>query len=692
MQKKYTHTLYLFFALLSFTSCRLNDPKEWDMQAAAPIAHTELSISDIYKDTALKQNPDKSLKLVKVTTLKALQLGDYIKVPDTMLQKSVSLKTINLGTKVLQRNITLGEVARNSGFTGLLILASQGKKTSIPPLNNISTGATDINAENFFQTATFIDGKLQLDIHNGFPVDLTDIHFKLSNKSDGATVVEDQINSIPAGSDFSRVYSLAGKTVEGKLVANIISMNSPGSNGNLVLVDTSNALGIRISAYNMQVFSAQAIFPAQNLVNDQVNIPYNLGGPLLTFMKIKTGTIKIRTAHTIQDSLYLRYTIPGATLAGVPLDLPRVVPPAPPGDTAFKSEDYKVDGYDVDLTGKDKDTFNTFFNTLTVRIDSTGKMEKLSLADSIYIFYGLFDVVPAYARGYLGQNTYKIGPETLQFDYLKNILAGDITLADVKVNLQISNGIGAEGNLKIISIKAINSKTGASRALSGSILSSPIHVNPALDNPFRPSVSTISLDPANSNIKDLLQIIPDHFEYEMEVQINPNGNTSHYNDFFYYESAITADLNVEIPLELGIHGLTLVDTMDVNFNSNTDINRVKDGTLNILAENGFPFDAKVQIYTLSTDGRIMDSLLTNNSADLILAGPLDAGSQKVLLSASSRLAATLDETRWQQLLQTRKLIVRARLDTKPANQNVKIYSNYKLKLKFTADFRYRNSF
>lgn len=686
--------IYRIFLLIIFSSllasCRLSEDKSWDVDLLAPVLNAELTIGDLLKDSSIRQNADKSLTLVQVMPLTDVNLGDIIKVPDTIYPTTVSLKTLELGRREMKRNITLGEVARNAGFTGQLILASHGSKMAIPPLSGLSSGDVDINAESFFETATFIDGTMEIQMRNGFPIEITDVSYELRNRTDGAIIISDVITSLKPNGTFKKTYSLANKTVEGKMVARIKNMNSPGSGGQPVEIDTTDALEIQIAAYNMQVYSAKAIFPAQNVVNDSVDIVYKLDGAAIKFMRIKSGNITITAVHTLKENLNLHYQIPGATKNGIPLDIKRTVIAAPENDSSRLHELIPIDGYSVDLTGRNLDTFNTFYNILIGRIDSTGKLQTLSLADKIYLRYGLENIIPEYMKGYLGQHIFKVGPEKSTFESLQNYVGGDLLLGDVKLNLELLNGVGAPAEVVIKSLKASNSKTGKSVTLtSPEIINKPYKIAAALDNPLRPTATIVTLP--GSEVKKLLQILPDQFEYEMEVKVNPDGNTSNYNDFVYNESKVSASLNIELPLEVGMNGFTLQDTFPVaeqNVDAD-DLGGVKNALLHINMENSFPIDAEFQAYIIDKNGKIVDSLF--NSKTKMLAGEINAASGKVETPRASKFLVEVTENKWNTLQKNGRLVIRTKLNTLPAGEALKIYSTYQLKISIAAQVRYRST-
>src|SRR5690242_9548556 len=122
--------------LLLLSGCKLKQAHEWDVNMLTPIGRGEVSLQNMVNGAQIKADTTSALDFVYVQNLKALGLGDFLKVPDTTVEKTVSLKQISLGQRTMEDNITLGQVARNAGFTGQIILYNQGKEMAIPALSN----------------------------------------------------------------------------------------------------------------------------------------------------------------------------------------------------------------------------------------------------------------------------------------------------------------------------------------------------------------------------------------------------------------------------------------------------------------------------------------------------------------------------------------------------------------------------
>jgi len=675
--------------IFSIWGCK-PESHQWDINVLTPLAHTELTINNVFQSPDLVTNKDSSLTVVYNINITALNMSNFLKIPDTTVKKSVNLQTINLGTRVLTEYITLGQVARNAGTAGQLILFAQGQSAAIPALSNLSSGQNQVNATSFFQTATFITGTLSLSIVNGFPVALTNIKFLLTNKVGGQTIVQDTIAALAPGQKETKTYSLAGKTVEGILEASLLNMSTPGSNGNDVKIDTNNALALTLVASNMSVSSATAIFPAQNLVNDSVQIAYNLNGPQINYLIIKSGYVYISAESSINDSLFLHYVIPTALLNGSEISVNRTVLPAKANDTSRVVEVDSLNGASIDLRGRYHNSHNILYNILNVRIDSTGKLENLSLNDSVYLDYGLYKLIPYYARGYLGKGVYTVGPSTTYTTAFNTFQSGNITLNNLSVSVALKNGIGADGEVTIKSIKATNSKTGVFAYLDGPVMQKQYFIPRATDNPFTPSVTNITLNSSNSNIVSLVSILPNRFDYTMQVNLNPYGNISNYNDFIYDFSTVVGDMQVQAPLYTSVQGLTIEDTVSIDLSpQQQNLQQVSGGTLYMYATNGFPFTAVIQAYVLDpVSNEIVDSLLLTGQ-NIVQPATLNSKTGIVSSPTVTQFSCNITGQRWQRLFTTRKLILKATLATWPVNKNIKIYDYYKLGVKFSALFKYQ---
>ena len=193
--------LIILILLSTLFSCKheLEKPS-WDVNLLAPLIKSTLSIENIVGDSSVQVNPDSTISIVYRTNLYQFSLDSLIAIPDTNIIKVSKLDSLTLSTQSVVYPITLADVAR-SDTTGIgtIILMNHGNILPIPPLSGLSADSIDIDANQFFQTATVQSGYLDVKIENGFPININNLIYQLRNKSDASVVVQDTFISIPTG-------------------------------------------------------------------------------------------------------------------------------------------------------------------------------------------------------------------------------------------------------------------------------------------------------------------------------------------------------------------------------------------------------------------------------------------------------------------------------------------------------------
>ncbi len=683
-------TLLVLLISVFFYSCQKDKDKSWETTWLIPLVNSSVSFSNLSQDTVFTPSPDSTVIFVMNMPVGSIDFSDLLEIPDTTLEITASLKTIKLGSREISQKVTLGQIARQSGPMGQLILNSHGSYLPIPAINNIYGGKTTIQATQYFETVTVRKGTLTTRVFNGLPIEMTDVIVLLKNARSGNLLLHDTIQSLLPGHTFSKAYSLDGKTFEGELIAEILNISSPGSGIQPVKIDTNDAILFSLKISVDEVQSARAIFPAQNLVDQQEDVEYNLHGPELTFMRIKSGKFKIILASTLQDTSYVHYEIPGAKYLGTqPLVFDAVIPPAPPDDTVYIEKTWDVDDYWFDLTGKNGDKVNSFYNSLVLRIDSTGKMVELSLDDSLYIFYTLYNVVPSFVKGFIGSDTVNLNSISSRFHIFNKITSGQFALNQARVNFYIENGVGAPATLNIENLQFERTSSSKKMDLTSTIFSSPISIQPAHEAPFMPSYIELKLDETNSNIKDVIEMMPDKVTTSSTLVINPSGNTGSYDNFIYNESQVNSGLSVEIPLELSLDKLSLCDTLPVDIQTLGSLENVTFADLQFHINNDFPVQIFFQLYMMDENKSIMDSLF--KQALRVDGGIVNHGG-RVVTPFYSQSESLLSAASLTHLMNTHYFLVKASFTSIPPNQKVKIYSDYQLKFKIIARLGYKTMF
>lgn len=416
---------------------------------------------------------------------------------------------------------------------------------------------------------------------------------------------------------------------------------------------------------------------------------YSLPGIELKTVIIKSGFVTFKVKSEIREVTTYVYSIPCATDALGNAFSKNITVPARVGTTpGVFNQTYDLTGYTIDLTGPAGTQINTIYTGLTAQVSGAALDTVLvTPADSLIIDNTFFDIIPYYAKGYFGNNTYNVGPSTTDFTLFDRIVDGTLDLEDVDFNFKIENPIGMDARLFVNNISSINTRTGTTINLANSMIGSTININRAAESAgiVYPTYANFPLNTTNSNIKPMIENLPNKFGYSMQIITNPLGNISGSNDFIYSDRLMKASLDMEIPLSLVATNLTLQDTLDLNISQTDGTQNIHEGTITLFANNGFPFDAQVQMYLLNESNTVTDSIF--GYANTIVEAPINAA-LRVIGKKLTKITIPISESKMNLLYDTKKVVLKVKFNTSAQPQYIKIYSDYAIDVKLVGDFNY----
>jgi len=681
--------------LLVVGSCRFKpkDGLNWEQNLVAPLVKSRLSLKDALNDTTnIREASDNSLSVVYRDTLADLPLDEYLVIPDTSVGNKITLDSLSLATDTLEQDITMFDIGtqldEQGNVLGTIILSNDGQTVFFPVNESgLNSDTTEIDASQFFDEADLISGKLVFEIENNTPFNLSNVDFVLTNNGVLNTVLAQKtIPLIPAYQTRSDSSDLSGLTVESQLAGQLANLDIQNAFSSWT-INHQDYIRLRIIVKDLGASRATAVFPAQRVLDDSSRVRYDFGEDEIeiTRFQVESGQLRIRAFSTIQDTIVFDYRLPTALRNGQPVRVSERLIPDTVADTAGANIVFDLEDYYIDLT-VNGDSVNLFPYILTGDLLESGVKQTMDLSDSIDVFYGLFQIKPSYIEGYLGKQDLSF-KDSIQLDFFNAILGGSVSLEDPKVGLTIYNSIGVDGEFQINKFTAYNAG-GEIRSLSGPITTTPIEVlGPRLPNVGQTLVTQVELNQGNSNIRDIISMLPNRIDFDLNVAVNKNGNPELRDNFATNTSRITALLDMEVPLHGTANGLTLQDTVPVNITEANLPDGVTDGTLKLVLANQFPFDAQIQIYFQDVGGNAFDSLFTDGPS-LVPAGVVDQNGV-VMTPTESTLAASFDQNRLDNLrILGSQAIIRFTLDTKPNGIPVKLYSTYGIDMTLVGDFRY----
>ena len=691
-----------FCGLLMFwAGCRLNPVEglRWDTDLLAPIAYTRVSVFDAIQDTSLFEvNSEELLHLVFRDTVASTSLVDFVEVPDTTLDIGIKLDTLDLSTDTISEIITLQDLAdqlkADGNPAGDILINNDGNKLSslfVLFLPDLSFGPVDVDASEFFEFAELESGQLVLTITNEFPVGLDSVVLQVNNKNiPGPPIVADTFYSILPQTSVSRSYDLAGKQVESQLEAELAKIKVFAVSDS-ILIDLEDYIEISLVGENLRAKTATAIFPQQTILDTTRFTKYEFGRDFedvqLTKLGVKSGKIKAETTSTVEDTILFSYQLLSARNAAN--DIPGVaikLNPAPPGGISYQLEEAELDGFTVDLTANGS-SVNSIEEQIKVDLLYSGNLITLDQTDSIAVSFGLVDIVPTYVEGYIGQNEFVIkGSEAV--DFFSQIDVEKIRFAGATAEIVIGNSVGVDAQMEVRAFNAKNSQSGESLKLTGSpLVAGPFFIaGPDLPDTNRTAETVLSFHPDNSNIVPFINLLADEIEYDITVLTNHNGDPALRDNFVTTSSGISAILDFSLPLEGVIGGLVLRDTTGLNFSQDLDLETLNAGTLRLVLENRFPVEVALDAIVYDAS---WDEVARLAEGELIEAGiPNASGFVDIAVESSLEKSLTLDEL--EEVIQTGKhLVFSFRVDTKPEDENVKIYAEYDIVARLVGEFSFQ---
>lgn len=425
--------------------------------------------------------------------------------------------------------------------------------------------------------------------------------------------------------------------------------------------------------------------PGLDLITMNTETRYDLKDAQLTLAIVRAGTVKVKFQNLLNTKITVNYSIPIAKLNGVPFAITRDV-----NANSTYIEEFDISWYELNLRGTNENSYNTIVTAFSGSTDPNGPAVQITANQPFVIIENSFTgIVPQYARGYFGSPGFETGNESAKFNFLKKIIAGQIGLEEVKLSLSLENYVGADGQIKIHNITSVNERTGVSVDLNHNILSTPVNITRASEpwinsGNVTPTFTSYVFDNSNSNIRALIENLPHRLDYSLDFKLNPLGNISSGNDFFYYEKNIETNLHLEVPMTFYASSLTLSDTLKFNADAGSAGSRIKGGSFRIITDNSFPLSAKMKLILLDSNGVKLDSLYSLTD----IAAPALDTNFKSIGSAVSTLDIPIFSTTAEKLTNTGKINIKIVFDTPQAPQLLKIYAHYKMDIRIIADFTY----
>ena len=666
----------LSIIILTFSSCKHEFEKPyWDLSLASPIAFSTIDLSDISGDSiySIDTLSDNSLTLIYQNEILDVSVDSNFQLNAISTTKNVKLETIVFPDQIITNEINFGELIQSSG---LGFFFPNDSFRIIPAIPSVINDIIPIDANDYFEQMTLSQGFIDITITNNLPSDLSNLLINLRNEGETNNLVVINLPYLASGATFQMTESLSDQIIYGNMEIEILNADLVGTGSTPVLIQYENALSTEIKIRDIVLEQGIAIFPSQEIFNEDTVVGFDIGDVKLTKVLVDEGGVEVIGVSTVQDTLKIEYIIPGAIKNGQMFKLNFNLPPAPIGESITVVEFFDFSGYEIDLTGQFGDTINTLYTVSRGWIDSSGIVTEISLQDSIFNTITVKEIVPSKAWGFLGSDTIS-GQESINFDFF-NEINGSFDLEQLEVSLITKNFLGSNGQVNIKKLESVSNAK--SIVLNSDQINSPFQIEAATTNnvdSILPSELEINFDQENSNVDELVELKPNVFNFEYEIITNNDINQQ--LGFAYKGQGIKSELQMKIPIYGSLNDITFSDTVDVDFDISNELEK---GNFILIAENGYPLNAQIELLMLDDANNLIETLISGQE---ILAGEVN---QNGIVSSTKISELTIPFNDAGKLNNTKKVGFRVSFSSSPQNQSVKFYSDYAIKLKLTGNFNY----
>lgn len=426
-------------------------------------------------------------------------------------------------------------------------------------------------------------------------------------------------------------------------------------------------------------FNLPAGFQLLNL-NDLVRFDY--GDLNITDVVLSSGKLVSTITSRLDDRVFYSFSIPKATFSSIPFELfNQSIDPASINNPVTRQTITDLSGYVFDLKGPSSNESNQLELTLSAQLDPNGNGSPVSANIPAFAYNNQFiGFKPYFAKGYFGSQKYRTENQRIDVAFLRRV-TGNLDLEDATMDLLLENSIGADFGFLIRKFKALKSSSGLALDLAHPLIgqqqllarSTNFSLYPAS---FSTTTKSFQLNSSNSNLKQVLELLPDEFEYSIDAELNPLGNVSSGNDFIFNTSNAKASFALTLPFKFAANSLYFSDTIKTTGFEESEQSPVTQASLYLDVENGFPFDLKCTFELLDENRIRIDTLLPG---DIAVAGLVDE-TFRVRQSTKTIIETKITPQRLENLNKTRFIVVKARLNTVPEQTRLPMYIDYFLRV------------
>lgn len=678
--KKNLYRLLFLISLFLASSCnldnfdfnKLSEDINISPEMVMPMAKANITVWDIIEsvndenDTLLKTGDKDIIKIVYTEEgIYKYQVRDFINLPDH--------KEFNSGNKEIG-NIKLNTFSKERGVS---ISQLQDKLTGA--IDNITNGAQQLPALSYdpisieynvegidkFENVDFAKGELIISLKNNFQTHYITVEASLIDKASNTTIKDVVFSNIMPNNLSSNVkVSLDNRSFSNQLSFRITKL-IVHQNNFVEMIDLATDIFLfKMSFNNLEVKSGRVKVETQRIENFSGSFDFNFDDGVEVYEAgLKGGGLEISSVNHSPLSGTLNITFPEIKKMGAPI----VVSIPFTGQSSKQNLSNAL----INLSSDLNNSFNKVPYTYSIDLNASNGFINYNANDYVRLDVNLSMLEFKTVKGNFGKKQVKIddGSFNMDMEFLDKI-AGDFRLANPKLQLILTNGIGVPA--QVTANFVAQNKSGKTVSLDPApfIVTTPASLNsPAVKQ-------TVSFDKTNSNIVEFVALPPSgNVSYSGNIDFNASNTVTLANpNFFDLDASLQIDLGVDLPFELQVNNLTFEDTVKMD---SGDLDKIKSAELIVNAVNEIPLDIDVQLFFVDT----ISGQQYSSSAKSKLLNAAQISDAGVITATNSSNTISLSETELSGLKKANGIIIKGSISS-PASgtKTAVIYSKSKLNI------------
>tara|TARA_A100001011_G_scaffold56064_1_gene54997 strand:+ start:16312 stop:18330 length:2019 start_codon:yes stop_codon:yes gene_type:complete len=405
-----------------------------------PLGTIDMTLGNVVGNLGMDTQNDSTgiyieTRLDSVATIYADSL--FPEIPVASISDSFAMGTVQLPQFQLQNGMSLSQFGSAAGGTvAALINSLNGTTQPFPALGPASGGSYPTLGSSPVCEAILTSGSTTLQITNNWPVPVS-LNVVLYDVTNGAVVTSFQFTNVPSGSSQSQTKSLVGKTISGNLVFDIVSVNTPGSSGSPVYINTSEEIIMNMSMTGLEAQSGSVYFPTSELstTSDYMNFPMPSGVQLSKIL-VESAKLFYKISSPLQTVVTTELTMPNSNDGFGEYSIQINSGPLLP-DTGT----ILMSNVELDLTSNPNASYNSLGYIVHSFLADISNCIEFDQSENLTFEFSIQDMKLKGIEGYLGQFSFQ-DSSSIDIDSIGDLSFDYLSFYEPQIDFEITNGLG----------------------------------------------------------------------------------------------------------------------------------------------------------------------------------------------------------------------------------------------------------